>query len=181
MSERACGRAVGWRSLNGRLTLGGTLLLAGMGHAGFAARSTAGDSPTVPASATASPATIHQEIDLEASPGRIYDALLDAKQFSALSGGLPTEISPEVGGPFSCFGAHILGRNVELVPKRRIVQAWRAATWPEGVYSIVRFELKPQQSGTRLIFDHTGFPPELREHLAAGWEDHYWKGLRAIK
>lgn len=65
--------------------------------------------------------------------------------------------------------------------KRRIVQAWRVATWPEGVYSIARFELRPQQAGTRVIFDHTGFPPELRDHLAAGWEDHYWKALRTMK
>jgi len=127
------------------------------------------------------PATIHQEIDLMASPDRIYEALLNAKQFSALSGGLPAEIVAEEGGAFSCFGAHIVGRTVELVPRRRIVQAWRVATWPEGVYSIVRFELKPQQAGTRLILDHTGFPAELREHLAAGWEDHYWKGLRGVK
>jgi len=29
---------------------------------------------------------IHQEIDIKAAPGRIYEALTDAKQFSALSG-----------------------------------------------------------------------------------------------
>jgi hypothetical protein len=29
---------------------------------------------------------IHQEIDVKAAPGRIYRALTDAKQFSALSG-----------------------------------------------------------------------------------------------
>jgi len=38
-----------------------------------------------------------------------------------------------------------------------------------------------RQAGTRVVFDHTGFPPELRDHLAAGWEDHYWKALRTIK
>jgi activator of HSP90 ATPase len=135
---------------------------------------------TGPVVATASPTTIHQEIDMTASPDRIYDALLDAKQFGALTG-LPTEIAGGVGGAFSCFGGHIVGRNVELVPKRRIVQAWRVADWPEGTYSIARFELKPQQAGTRVIFDHTGFPPGLRDHLAEGWEDHYWKALRTLK
>jgi hypothetical protein len=38
------------------------------------------------------------------------------------------------------FGGDISGRNVELVPGRRAVQAWRSNAWPEGVYSIVRFE-----------------------------------------
>jgi activator of HSP90 ATPase len=180
MSERARWSAVFGGSSKGHLTLCCTLL-AGLALASFAERADTENRTIGLAAATASSATIHQEIDLAASPDRIYDALLDAKQFSALTGGLPTEISADAGGAFSCFGAHIVGRNVELVPKRRIVQAWRAATWPEGVYSIVRFELKPQQAGTRVILDHTGFPPELREHLAAGWEDHYWKGLRTIK
>ena len=138
----------------------------------------------IPASAGAgadgSPATIHHEVDLKASPARIYRALLDAQQFGALTGGLPTEMRPEAGGASRFSGATIVGRNVDLVPDRRIVQAWRVVTWPEGVYSIARFELKPQGAGTRVVFDHTGFPPELREHLAAGWEEHYWTPLRTL-
>jgi hypothetical protein len=50
--------------------------------------------------------------------------------------------------------------------------------WPDGIYSIARFELVAQGSGTRIIFDHTGFPPELAEHLASGWTENYWTPLR---
>jgi activator of HSP90 ATPase len=121
--------------------------------------------------------TIHQEVDFAAPPQRLYEALLDSKQFAALSGA-PAEISREVGGAFSAFGGHIVGRNVELVPNKRIVQAWRPVTWPEGVYSIVRFEFKPQGSGTRLVFDHVGFPEGNHDSLAKGWEHHYWTLLR---
>ena len=71
-----------------------------------------------------------------------------------------------------------VGRNLELIPARRIVQAWRVAPWPEGVYSIARFELQKQGSGTRIVFDHTGFPTELAEHLEAGWQENYWKALK---
>jgi activator of HSP90 ATPase len=124
---------------------------------------------------------IHQEVDLAASPARVYAALLDATQFRALTGGQATEIQADAGGAFSCFGGHIVGRNVELIPDRRIVQAWRVVTWPEGIYSIARFELKPQGAGTRLVFDHTAFPAGLHDHLAAGWEEHYWAPLRGLK
>ncbi len=65
-------------------------------------------------------------------------------------------------------------RNVELLPNHRIVQAWRVVTWPEGVYSIAKFELKPHGSGTQLVFDHIGFPEGLHDHLADGWESNYW-------
>lgn len=121
---------------------------------------------------------IHQEEDFKASPQRIYEVLLDAKQFSAFSGGRSAEIDPEVGGAFSLFAGHIAGRNIELAPNRRIVQAWRAVAWPEGVYSIARFDLQIKDSGTRLVFDHTGFPPDLAEHLESGWQENYWKPLR---
>src|SRR5437870_6262680 len=85
--------------------------------------------------------TIHQEIDFNASPQQLYEALLDSKQFAEVSG-RPADINREVGGALSLFKGHIVGQNVELIPNERIVQAWRVVTWPEGANSIVRFELK---------------------------------------
>jgi activator of HSP90 ATPase len=121
--------------------------------------------------------TIHQEIDFTASPQQLYEALLDSKQFTEFSD-RPAEINREVGAAFSLFKGHIIGRNLELVPNQRIVQAWRVVTWPEGAYSIVSFQLKPQASGTHLVFDHIGFPEGLHEHLAQGWEENYWSLLK---
>lgn len=120
--------------------------------------------------------TIHQEVVFNASTERIYEVLTDAKQFSEMTGA-PTEITTEAGGSFSCFGGMIFGRNIELVPGKRIVQAWRVANWPEGVYSIAKFELTEQDSKTLLIFDHIGFPETEGEHLAAGWGENYWNPL----
>jgi activator of HSP90 ATPase len=92
-------------------------------------------------------------------------------------GGRPTEISREVGGALALFGGHIVGRHIELVPSERIVQAWREVSWDPGVYSIVKFELAEQGSGTKIVFDHTGFPKGRGEHLAVGWKAHYWEPL----
>jgi transposase-like protein len=64
------------------------------------------------------------------------------------------------GGPFSLFGGHITGRQVELVPDQLVVQAWRAKTWPAGVYSIARFELRRQKEPRPASSSTTtGFPP----------------------
>jgi activator of HSP90 ATPase len=133
---------------------------------------------------TLKPVTIHQEVDFNVSPERIYNALLDTKQFceftaqSGMFSANSAKIDPSEGGAFSLFDGHITGRNVELAPNKRIVQAWRSGDWPEGVYSIARFELKAQGSGTHLVFDHTGFPVNMRDHLAAGWTEHYWEPLK---
>lgn len=82
------------------------------------------------------PNAIRQQIEFRASPQRLYEALLDVKAFSAFTGE-PAEIDRQAGGAFSCFGGMIAGRNIELVPNKRIVQAWRVKIWPEGLYSIV--------------------------------------------
>jgi activator of HSP90 ATPase len=120
---------------------------------------------------------LHQEVDIHATPQRIYEALLDSKQFAAMTG-LPAEIDPKAGGAFSTFGGLITGRNVELIPNQRIVQAWRPESWDKGVYSIVKFELKSQGAGTRIVLDHTGFPEGKFGGLDSGWHERYWEPMK---
>src|SRR5262249_982988 len=119
---------------------------------------------------------IHQEVDFRASPKLIYEALLDSKQFAAFSG-FPAEIDRQPGGAFKGCGGIITGRNIKLVRKKRIVEAW-GSSWAEGVYSIVKFEIKEQGTGTRVVLDHTGFPDGTMEHLEEGWKSHYWEPLQ---
>ena len=132
---------------------------------------------------------IHQEVVFKASRARIYEALTDTKQFDKMIeisgvmrgtslGNKPTEISREVGGSFTLFGGHIIGRHIELVRDERIVQAWRVIIWDPGVYSIAKLALMEQGAATKLIFDHTGFPLGQGKHLADGWKEHYWEPLR---
>jgi uncharacterized protein YndB with AHSA1/START domain len=132
---------------------------------------------------------IHQEVVFKASRKRVYEALTDAKQFEKvlqlsaamqsgkIPAGKPVEVSREAGGAFSIFGGYILGRQIELVPNERIVQAWREVVWSPGVYSIAKFELAEQGTGTKLVFDHTGFPEGGGQHLAEGWKVNYWEPL----
>jgi activator of HSP90 ATPase len=63
---------------------------------------------------------------------------------------------------------------------QRIVQAWRPAAWEPGLYSIVRFELKPHNSETTIVLDHTGFPEGDFAHLEWGWNSHYWQPLKKV-
>jgi activator of HSP90 ATPase len=161
---------------------------AGIAFGGLALGSTGGWAEAVEEiSHTAE--SIHQEPVFKASRKRVYEALTDTKQFdkvvqlsAAMKSGMPPgakppEISRETGGAFSLFAGYITGRQVELVPNERIVQAWRAGGWAPGIYSIARFELVEQGSGTRIVFDHTGFPKGDADHLAAGWKGNYWEPL----
>src|SRR5215467_3866477 len=121
--------------------------------------------------------SIHQEPVFQASRKRVYDLLLTAREFdrvvrqsdAAKSMGLqikPATISSAPGGIFSLFGGQITGRQIELTVNELIVQAWRSASWPAGVYSIVTMTLVNQDQGTKIVFDHVGFPVGQAEHLA---------------
>jgi activator of HSP90 ATPase len=132
---------------------------------------------------------IHQEVSFNTKAKRLYEALTDASLFqkvellsaamkSADVNSHPAMISREPGGSFSLFGNYIVGRQLELVPDRRIVQAWRVESWAPGIYSVVRFEFAEHDSTTNLVFNHAGFPSGLAEHLAEGWYANYWEPLR---
>jgi activator of HSP90 ATPase len=120
---------------------------------------------------------LHQENEFPVTPQRIYDILLHSKSFGAFSHE-PAQIDPVAGGAFSLFGARIVGRNIELVPGRRIVQAWRPAHWASGVYSVAKFELVGDGRGTKVILDHTGIPQGDFASLSSGWDEHYWQRLK---
>jgi activator of HSP90 ATPase len=134
---------------------------------------------------------IHQEIIFSATASRIYAVLTDAALFQHLESfsdamksldvnAHPATISREPGGAFSLFGNYIVGRQIELVSGRRIVQAWRVANWAPGSYSLARFVLIEKGAATQLVFDHTGFPAGDAEHLAAGWYANYWNPLHKM-
>ena len=107
--------------------------------------------------------------------------LTDGQKFAAATG-MPAQLSDRVGEAFSLFGGRVEGRQIELVPGQRIVQAWRfgamhPSEWDASVYSVVRFTLSSQQDGTRFIIDHAGVPREWHDHISTGYPSFYQQPL----
>jgi len=168
---------------------GAVLAGLGAGSSVFAATSAvaraAGDAATISHTGE----TIHQVVDFAASPDRVYRALTTTEDFdkvvrlsAAMHSGMalgstPTQIDPRPGGAFSLFGGYVIGRIIELQPNARIVEAWRSGSWGPGLYSIATFALAPHGTGTRLTFDHAGFPDGAAPTLAKGWQENYWEPL----
>jgi activator of HSP90 ATPase len=184
MSNRAEVKSTAGGHTRREAIAGAALVLGGLGLFRGATRVWAADSEGISRTAEA----IHLEPVFKASRKRVYEALTDSKQFDKvmqLSGAMqsmhlgekPAEISKEAGGAFALFGGYITGRNIELVPNERIVQAWRVGSWAPGVYSIAKFGLVEEGSGTKIMFDHTGFPNGEAEHLASGWKSNYWEPM----
>lgn len=119
---------------------------------------------------------IHQEIVFKVSPEKLYRTLISSADFGKATNST-AEISANPGDEFSCFGGQISGRQIELARNQLIVQAWRAAPWSKGTYSIVRIDLEAEDDGTRLTMNQSGIPEGTETHLDAGWHKMYWQPL----
>ena len=122
--------------------------------------------------------SIRQQAMISASPAQVYAVLADASALSALSGkaGVPGRAA---GAEFSAFDGNVTGRQIELVPGERLVQAWRFPVWEQGKYSVVCFTLAADGDGTRLVIDQHGVPDDWHDHVNTNWPTFYLKPLAA--
>jgi activator of HSP90 ATPase len=126
--------------------------------------------------------SIHQEALIDATPLEVYGYLTDGETFSAATG-KAARLEARAGSAFSLFDGRIEGRQIELVPGERVVQAWRFGdahpdVWDVGVYSIVRFTLTAQRGRTRFIVDHNAIPAEWHEHIETGYPIFYEQPMK---
>lgn len=122
--------------------------------------------------------TIKQRVRFNAAPKTIYGLLADSRQRSAVTGS-KAAISKKVGGVFSTDNGHVTGVNVDLVPGKRLVQAWRRDDFPEGAYSMAAITLTPTESGgTELVLTHRGVPKHLIPETEDYWRQVYWVRMK---
>ena len=122
--------------------------------------------------------TIKQRVKFRASPETVYSLLADSRRHSAVTGRKAT-ISRKVGGTFSASGNDVSGIIVDLVPGRRIVQAWRHRRFPEGIFSMAAVTLAPTpDGGTELVLTHRGVPKDLIPETERAWREQYWSRIK---
>ena len=118
---------------------------------------------------------IEQSVSFSATPAKLYELFMDSAKHSAATG-MPAKVSRKVGGKWSAFGGMILGKNLVLIPNRRIVQAWRSSEWkkadPDSLL-VVGFE-KAAGSDTTVHLVHVGVPSYDHQGVTQGWVKFYW-------
>jgi hypothetical protein len=114
-----------------------------------------------------------------ATPQAIYDAWLDSRGHSAMTGGKAIA-SNEVGGAFTAWDGYISGRNVQLIPGTRIVQTWRTTGFThEQQYSVITVLLTEARGGTRVTITHANVPDDHKGYENGGWQEHYFNPMKA--
>lgn len=113
------------------------------------------------------------------SPQEIYDAWLDGRSHAQMTGSAKATASKKVGGKFTAWDGYINGRNIKLVPGKRIVQSWRTTEFTAGEEdSQIEVTLKKAPRGSRVTLRHSNIPDHHKGYRS-GWGSHYFAPMKA--
>jgi activator of HSP90 ATPase len=85
------------------------------------------------------------------------------------------EMSTVPGSEFSLWDGSIVGKNLEFVEGKKIVQEWYFGEQEEK--SIVTIILHPDKKGTSVELRHTNIPDSEYESIVDGWNNVYFREL----
>jgi uncharacterized protein YndB with AHSA1/START domain len=114
---------------------------------------------------------------IPAAPKQVYDVWLSSKGHTQMTGSV-AKASARVGGTFTAWDGYIAGRNLKLVPGRRIVQSWRttefASADPDSQIEVL---LEKAPGGTKLTLRHTNIPGGQYDYRS-GWRECYFEPMK---
>ncbi len=112
---------------------------------------------------------------LSAPPDEVYKALTLPTTIELWTGEA-AEMSTQSGDEFSLWDGSIVGKNLEFVPDKKIVQQWYFGEQLQA--SIVTLSLHPHKQGTSVELTHTNIPDEDYEDILQGWNESYFGSLQ---
>jgi activator of HSP90 ATPase len=120
--------------------------------------------------------------ELPCSAETAFSAWLDSRQHGDMVEG-EANIDPQVGGVHSIWDGAITGVTTEIdASKHRIVQEWvyDYDDWPKDQPSLLTIEFKPVSDGRcELHMQHSTVPAQYADDVKLGWEDYYFKPMKA--
>ncbi len=112
--------------------------------------------------------------EINTSPDILYSALTNAATIQLWSGS-PAVMEPIEGTEFSLWEESIVGKNVTLVPGKKIVQEWYFGEQTDK--SMVTILLHEMKNGTSVELRHSNIPDDDFENITAGWTENYFGAL----
>ena len=122
-----------------------------------------------------------EQVDIRATPDRVFDALVDPKQLGRWwgdSGRYRTrwELDLRLGGEYVCYATgpdgsemEVRGRFLEIDRPRKLAYTWNASWDPSGETTVV-YEITPSDLGTLVRVTQSGFASDAdRAGYKDGW------------
>jgi activator of HSP90 ATPase len=118
---------------------------------------------------------LRKSFSIKADRVDVYNALTNPVAIELWTG-YPAVMDPKPGTEFSLWEGDITGKNLEIVPEKKIVQEWFFDD-PDNV-SIVTIELEDDKKGTKIHFTHTNIPDEAFGNIEYGWKEYFFGALK---
>ena len=123
-------------------------------------------------------APIKQRYTIAAPVSKVWDALINPKQINAWGGG-PAKMEGKVGTKFTLWGGSIWGKNIEVIPEKKLVQEWYSddgGKWEKP--SIATFTLQSENNTTIVELIHKDVPADVVADIDDGWKAYYLGPLK---
>ena len=121
--------------------------------------------------------TIQQEYQINAPVEKVWKALVVPEVIERWGGG-PAKMVAEELSEFELWGGDIHGKNIEVVPNKKLVQDWYSGGWEKP--SRATFTLTPKDGGTLVSLVHENVPDEEAEDIAYGWNRYYLGKIKEL-
>ncbi|RKR84817.1 activator of Hsp90 ATPase-like protein [Mucilaginibacter gracilis] len=108
---------------------------------------------------------------IPATPEEIYNALTNPLSLQIWTGE-EVQMSTEPGTDFSLWGGSIVGKNIEFIENKKIVQQWYFGEQAEE--SIVTIILHGAKNETSVELRHTNIPDDDFDDIVEGWDGAYF-------
>ena len=113
---------------------------------------------------------IKQTYIIKAPLEKVWKALTDPKVIEKWGAG-PAVMDNKEGTEFSLWGGDIFGKNIEVIPGKKLVQYWYAGKWDEP--SKVLFTLTSKGNTTTVDLLHENIPDSEASEIESGWRQYY--------
>jgi activator of HSP90 ATPase len=95
-----------------------------------------------------------------------------------MTGGAGAQVSDKIGEPFEAWDGYIQGKNLELQPFKRILQAWRTSEFADSEPdSLLEILFEPANGGTKVTIRHSELPAHGMQYKQ-GWVDSYFEPMK---
>ncbi len=118
------------------------------------------------------------KITLPIAAKTLYTAWLNSEQHTAFSGG-EAIISNKLNETFTAWDGYITGKNLELVPHKKIVQSWRTAEFKaDAPDSILELTFEEKNEKITLHLYHYNLQKGDAKKYTDGWKASYFEPMR---
>jgi activator of HSP90 ATPase len=114
---------------------------------------------------------------LPAEPQDVFTALTNSFTIELWSG-YKAIMDANEGTEFSLWEGDIVGKNLEIVENKSIVQEWYFGDQKED--SIVKINLFEHKKGTQVELRHSNIPDEDFDNIMEGWNEYYFGALKSF-